>query len=230
MTLTDPTKCIISTVKNGKPLDITLIKKRTALETVIHIFIMFCRMLGIKVIELVDVSEKNMYKLLYYRVFLTNKPLSDLSIYSKFFKKITYLCDKNEKKIIQILDEIRHYDSKLIFQSAQQTTLSEYFSKNENFNIPENSSLSDIIKIKMKQIDDVVEILSKTEKYKIFFECISKFTVKVDDYIPSILLLNKNKFKPSPKKSKTKTKRQNKSLKKTKAKTKRSTNIFHKKR
>jgi hypothetical protein len=199
MTLTDPTKCIISTVKNGKPLDITLIKKRTALETVIHIFIMFCRMLGIKVIELVDVSEKNMYKLLYYRVFLTNKPLSDLSIYSKFFKKITYLCDKNEKKIIQILDEIRHYDSKLIFQSAQQSTLSEYFSKNENFNIPENSSLSDIIKIKMKQIDDVVEILSKTEKYKIFFECISKFTVKVDDYIPSILLLNKNKFKPSPK-------------------------------
>jgi hypothetical protein len=155
---------------------------------------MFCKMLGIKKIRFTDIAEKEGYNLLYYRIFFTKKPLSDLSIYSKFFKKIEYSsCEEDEKEIKQTLYEIRDclIDGK---------TLDNYFEDNTNFSIPANSTKSEIIKIKMKK---VIAILYQIEKYTNFFECVNHFIVNVDDYIPSILLLHrKPKFKKSKKKSK----------------------------
>jgi len=196
--LTDPIYCEIRTEKNGKRFDITCLPERNAFETVIHLLVMFCKMLGIKKIRFTDIAEKEGYNLLHYRIFFTNKPLSDLSIYSKFFKKIDYTsCEEDEKEITQILYGIRHclIDGK---------TLDNYFNDNTNFTIPANSTKGEIIKIKMNK---VIAILYQNEKCADFFECVNKFIVNVGDYIPSILLLHrKPKFKKSKKSKKSKKK------------------------
>lgn len=214
--LIDPVYCEIRTEKNGKRFDITCLPERTVFETVIHLLVMFCKMLGIKKIRFTDIAEKEGYNLLYYRIFFTKNPLSDLSIYSKFFKKIEYSsCEKDEKEITQTLYEIRDclIDGK---------TLDNYFKDNTNFSIPANSTKGEIIKIKMKK---VIAILYQIEKYTIFFECVNHFIVNVDDYIPSILLLHRKpkfkKFKKSKKSKYTRTKnksKHNRSKKKSKHK------------
>jgi hypothetical protein len=94
--VSDPTSGHIQTESNGIPIDIVCLPGRNKLETIIHILVYFCKMVGIKEIAFTDIAYKQTkndgYTLISYRIFATDKDISDLSIYSKFFRK-KYMLD-----------------------------------------------------------------------------------------------------------------------------------------
>lgn len=94
--VSDPTSGNIQTESNGIPINIVCLPGRNKLETIIHILVYFCKMVGIKEIAFTDFAYKqtksNEYTLISYRIFATDKDISELSIYSKFFRK-RYMLD-----------------------------------------------------------------------------------------------------------------------------------------
>lgn len=208
--LKDPSSGSIRTKKINGSIEIVCLHGRNKLETIIHLRVMFCKMVGITSIRIHDSAISEKYRLLYYRIFVTNKDVSELSIYSKFFK--IKLCSEFNDFLNEIRTEkfntlIEKYNICKYMGQSEQKKLS-------NLNISDSLSTYFSNKSNLDHLDDICELLYEHfDKFKDLIDCIRDFTVKVDDYLPSILLLHKNKFKSIPKKS-------SKSLKKSKTKSK----------
>ena len=98
-------------------------KKNYKLETIFYIRTFFYRMLGIEKIKITDAASGRCdngikYSLLNYRIFATDKPLNELSIYTKFYKKkFTYIHDHFNKDILnKMLDKYREKSTVKAFE------------------------------------------------------------------------------------------------------------------
>jgi hypothetical protein len=230
MKLSDPTEGILRTESNGIPLDMVCLPSRNKLETIIHLQVYFCKMVGIKNIKFTDVALKvkkeESYKLLSYRIFATDKDISDLSIYSKFFR-MPYILDSKLKhtcidfseflqrirttKFNELIIETSDSDKELLKNLKDkigEKSLLEYF---KNFDKEDDE--------KIKDLNDIVTLISNStnlgETYRKLLTCVIHFTVPVDDYYNPKLILPQFK---SIKKSKKKTKKSKKKPKKSKSK------------
>ena len=236
--VSDPTSGEIKTELNGKPLDIVCLPGRNKLETIIHIRVYFCKMVGIKKIAFTDIAYKqtksDRYTLISYRIFATDKDISDLSIYSKFFRmpyildsKLKHTCidfseflhsirtTKFNELIIETSDSHSDKELKNLKDKIGEKSLLEYF---KNFDKEDDE--------KIKDLNNIVTLISNStnlgETYIELISCVIHFTVPVDDYYNPKLILPQFKSikKSKSKKSKSKKSKSKKSKKKPKKKSK----------
>ena len=242
--VSDATYGEIKTELNGIPLDMVCLPGRNKLETIIHIRVYFCKMVGIKKIRFTDIAEKQTksdgYTLISYRIFATDKDISDLSIYSKFFRmpyildsKLKHTCidfseflqcirtTKFNELIIETSDSHSDKELKNLKDKIGEKSLLEYF---KNFDKEDHE--------KIKDLNNIVTLISNStnlgEKYKKLISCVTQFTVHVDDYynpkliLPQFKSIKKSKSKKSKKKPKKKSKKKSKKSKSKKSKPKKS--------
>ena len=212
--VSDPTTGNIQTETGGIPLDIACLPGRNKLETIIHILVYFCKMVGIKEIEFTDLASKQTknckyYTLLSYRIFATNKDISELSIYSKFFRK-SYMLDPSLKhtcvKYTEFLNTIRMTTLSIPLTPLSEILISfkdkigtrsllDYF---KNFDKEDEEKIEDLNNI-------VSLLLSKSNIFKNLMKCVNFLKVSVDDYMYPVLVLPRFKSKKSNQKLKSKT-------------------------
>ena len=242
--VSDPTSGEIKTELNGKPLDMVCLPGRNKLETIIHIRVYFCKMVGIKEIAFTDIAYKQTksdgYTLIFYRIFATDKDISDLSIYSKFFRmpyildsKLKHTCidfseflhsirtTKFNELIIETSDSHSDKELKNLKDKIGEKSLLEYF---KNFDKEDDE--------KIKDLNNIVTLISNStnlgEKYKKLISCVKEFTVHVNNYynpkliLPQFKSIKKSKSKKSKNKSKNKSKKKSKKSKPKKSKSKKS--------
>ena len=144
------------------------IETLTPLDTTFYLRTFFYRMIQIDTINITDVAtvscgdkDKIEYYALAYRLFATDTPLYDLSIYSKYFTKITL--DDNEKglDLQKLLTEYR-----AVYSSFPK----DFMDKSD---CPEKASL----------LNDLFDALMRVEKFENFYNALQFFYVKIKDSI-----------------------------------------------
>jgi hypothetical protein len=146
------------------------IESLTPLDTTFYLLTFFYRMIQIETFDIFDNAivtcknkdkedkDKTKYRALLYRLFATNKPLDELSIYYKYFTEIRL--DMNHLKFKKLLKEYRSV-----------------------YKIPEDFMDKPDCSEKAKLLNELFDTLRTTPEFQTFYEILSHFSVETKDSI-----------------------------------------------
>ena len=128
------------------------------LDTIFYLQTIFYRMIDLELIKIKDVATflckdgKTEYSALLYRIFATNKPLNELSIYYKYFKKFNR--SVTDEKLSELLDEYR-------CMKYKDTIVSEYFKDFKDSEDCKEKALELQLFLQDKKINDFCNFLGE---------------------------------------------------------------------
>ena len=173
--------------------------KKNKLDTIFYLRTFFYRMLKVTTLYITDVAQflckdkdiEYEYTALMYRIFATNKPLDELCIYQRYFKKIMRDSYPNDNKLEELLIKFRQ--SPCPFDKS--ITIRNYFREFDK-NCPTMAP----------QLNELYNILDKDKDFKDFYSFLSSFSALTKDsiYWPTEPAFKHKRKSKKSKKSKTK--------------------------
>lgn len=143
------------------------IESLTPLDTTFYLRTFFYRMIQIETFKIFDNAivtcknkDKTEYRALLYRLFATNKPLYELSIYYKYFTKITFYLNVDRLDLEDLLVKYRSV-----------------------YKIPKDFMDKPDCSEKAKQLNELFDTLRTKQEFKTFYEILSHFSVETKDSI-----------------------------------------------